>query len=345
MPVHAYSVLKGRPINYRLGTSQTKHYQILVSANGELHRVAVNVRSSDGSDVEFLVRPSFDHPLTALWQRLPEGLTALPPDPGGAALDYIRDNIAQPWEFVPLPLAAAGPDNDLNEKLDAYVQRAMADESAMIYAFGATWGPEPDKADKYFGFLPGRGVHDIHMNQGNPPGPFAGDNGPRQDGALVFEFAGSWVAVLLKFQTQAWHSDDVTATPILPRDPDYPDRPHTPISVDAIPSLEVPDGLVRIVAACVNDTASPERETVTLLNSSDRSIDLAGWHLKDKLKNAMALDGSIAAGETLRVVVKPPLALSNKGGIISLLDARGIKVHGVAYTRDQARHPGRTLVF
>lgn len=295
MPIHAYSVLKGRPINNRLGTSKTKHYQVLVSANGELHRIAINVRSSDGSDVEFLVHPNFQHPLTDIWQALPEGLTALPPKPGGAGLDYIRANLAQPWEFQPLPLAADGPDNDLNDKINAYVQRAMADETATIYAFGATWGPEPDTADKYFGFLPGRGIHDIHMNQGNPPGRFAADNGPWQDGGLVFEFAEPelWVAVFLKFQTQAWHSADDSAQPILPTDPDHPGLPHSPIIPDTIPTLEVPDGLVRIIAAYVNDTASPEHETVTLLNTSDRPVDLTGWLLKDKMKAATSLSGTL----------------------------------------------------
>jgi uncharacterized protein YukJ len=347
MPIHSYSVLKGRPVNNRLATSKTKHYQILISANGQLHRIAVNVRSSDGSDVAFLVRPGFQHPLTDLWRDLPEGLTPLPSRPGGAALDYIRGNIAQPWEFQPLPLSADGPDNDLNEKIDAYVQRAMADETATVYAFGATWGPEPDTADKYFGFLPGRGIHDIHMNQGNPPGRFAGDNGVWQDGGLVFEFTDPdhWVAVFLKFQSQAWHSDDATADPNLPTDPDHPGQPHTPIDPDAIPTLEVPDGLVRIVAAYVNDTTSPERETVTLLNTSDRPVDLQGWHLKDKMKAATALSGILPAGETLRVKVTQPMALSNQGGIITLLDARGIKVHGVAYTKAQVRQPGRTVAF
>jgi hypothetical protein len=45
------------------------------------------------------------------------------------------------------------------------------------------------------------------------------------------------------------------------------------------------------------------------------------------------------------VRIQQPLALSNKGGIISLLDERGFKVHGVSYTREQARHPGWTIVF
>ena len=31
--------------------------------------------------------------------------------------------------------------------------------------------------------------------------------------------------------------------------------------------------------------------------------------------------------------------------LITLADARGIKVHGVSYTRAQAREPGRTIPF
>ena len=348
MPVSNYSALKGRPINNRLGTSKTKHYQILMSANGSLYRIAVNVLSADGSNVEFLVRSDFRHPLTEAWKALPEGLTALAPHvQGSAAVDFIRGNIAHPWEFVALPISADGPDNDLNDKIDAYVQRAMSDETATIYAFGATWGPEPEVADKYFGFLPGRGIHDIHMNQGNPPGSFAADNGVWQDGALAFHFTNPeiWVAVFMKFQSQSWHSDDVSAEPNVPTDPDHADKPHTPINPDVIPPLDVPDGLVRIVAAYVNDTHTPEREFVTLLNTSDQPVDLTGWSLKDRFKLATPLAGSIPAGETLRVPVVAPMTLSNKGGVISLLDARGIKVHGVSYTRDQARQPGRTIPF
>ena len=43
--------------------------------------------------------------------------------------------------------------------------------------------------------------------------------------------------------------------------------------------------------------------------------------------------------------IEQPLAVSNQGGIISLLDDKGLKVDGVSYTRDQARHPGWTIVF
>ncbi len=198
MPLKNYSVLKGRPINNRLATGSSPHYQVLVSADGTLHRIAINVRSQDGSEVQFLVRSRFEHPITDLLADLPEEVRRVPSEPGGVALDFIRSNLMQPWELQPLPLSAAGPDNDLNEKIDAYVQRAMSDEDAMIYAFGAAWGPEP-QADRYFGFKPGSGIHDIHFNQGNPPGKYAADNGPWQDGGLIFQFPrqNQWVGVFL----------------------------------------------------------------------------------------------------------------------------------------------------
>lgn len=348
MPLkHGYACLKGRPIGNRLATSRKPHYQVHISANGIHYRIAINVQSSDGSEVEFLVRSRFVHPITDALAPLPQGRTVVPSKPGGVALDFIRGNLAQPWEFVPLPMLAAGPDNDLNEKLDGYVQRAMSDEAAMIYAFGEPWGPEDHKADDYFGFMPGNGIHDIHMNQGNPPGNYAADNGPWQDGGLIFEFPNEqqWVAVFLKFQSQAWHSDDAGGAPILPRDPAFPDRPHAPINPDVIPPLSVPDGLVRIIAGYVNDVKTPERETVTLLNTADVAVDLSGWKIADKQKNKMTLSGSIAAGATVVVTMAPPVALSNKGGIITLLDANGVKVHGVSYTKAQASQPGRTIPF
>ncbi|MBT9292961.1 DUF2278 family protein [Prosthecodimorpha staleyi] len=342
-----YGCLKGRPIRNRLATGAKPHYQIEVTAKGVKYRIAINVRSQDGSEVEFLVRSRFEHPITDRLGALEAGFHIAEPKPDGIALDFIRGNLMQPWEMKPLPLSSNGPDNDLNDKIDAYVQRAMSDETAMIYAFGDRWGPEPQKEDGYFGFLPGNGIHDIHMNQGNPIGRHSEDNGPWQDGGLLFQFieTGQWVAIFLKFQTQAWHTDDATGHPIVGHDPEHPDRPHTPVDRDVIPNIDVPDGLIRIVAALVNDIHSPERETITLLNIADRDIDLTGWQIKDKQKNAMPLDGMIAAGATRVVEVKQPVALSNRGGIITLLDGHGIKVHGVSYTREQAKQPGRTIPF
>ena len=81
------------------------------------------------------------------------------------------------------------------------------------------------------------------------------------------------------------------------------------------------------------------------MNTSDRSIPLAGWHLADKQKAMMPLAGSLEPGAVLKVAIQPPVALSNKGGIITLLNAEGLKVHGVSYSSDQANQPGWTVVF
>ena len=128
----------------------------------------------------------------------------------------------------PLPFSVPGFDNDLNEKIDRVMQRAVADESALVYAFGERWGPEPGVKDKYFGFLPGNGIHDIHMNQGNV-GRFAGDDGVYQDGGLLVHFPDQqeWTAVFLKFQSQAWHTDDQTGHRIGGEPPPVPPVPPT----------------------------------------------------------------------------------------------------------------------
>jgi hypothetical protein len=59
------------------------------------------------------------------------------------------------------------------------------------------------------------------------------------------------------------------------------------------------------------------------------------------------LDGkSLAPGEVLtEVLAGDTIQLGNKGGIITLLNQHGLKVHGVKYTREDARPQGRTIVF
>ena len=356
MPIKNYSVLKGRAIDLRRGSGRSPHYQVLVNDGTDLYRIAVNVESQDGSEVQYEVVPHFDHPLLADLPNRASGLHPLPSRPGGIALNYIRGNLVQPGDLVPLPISAPGPDNDLNEKIGQYVQRAMADEEAEIYAFGQSWGPEARKRDQYFGFLPGHGIHDIHMNQGNPAPPagkpqFFRDNGPYQDGGIIFHFPRQrqWVAMFMKFQSQAWHTDDKNAVPLDLQGSGPPSDETTVqpgvIGRHHIPTVAQPDGIVRIVGALVNSVETPERESVTLLNTAGQDVSLAGWHLADRNKNRTALSGSIAAGKTLLVNVAEPMQLSNRGGIISLLDSRGVKVHGVSYTKEQAATPGRTIAF
>ena len=96
-----------------------------------------------------------------------------------------------------------------------------------VYLFGERWGPETVR-DKIFGFKPGNGVHDIHMNQGNSA-RFAGDDGVWQDGGMLIHFPSEnrWVGIFLAFQSQAWHTDDTTGHTIVGPEPG-PRRPRSP---------------------------------------------------------------------------------------------------------------------
>jgi hypothetical protein len=156
-----------------------------------------------------------------------------------------------------------------------------------------------------------------------------------------------WVAIFLRFQSQSWHTDDNTRhTLTIPTSgPPSDSIPLEPLGLYTLPTADRPDGLVQIVAALVNDIHSPECETVTILNTSNNEISLDGWMIADKQKNKMHLDGTIGPGATRTFNIIEPVTLSNQGGIITLLDDRGLKVDGVSYTRSQARHSGWTLTF
>jgi uncharacterized protein YukJ len=339
-------VLKGKAIEVRLGAGQSPHYQVRIIDDTTDYRIAVNVKSQlPPSDVEYVVIERFQHPITAMAEQFPAGFTPLPRKPGSGALDFIRGNLFDRSEMRPLPFSVPGFDNDLNEKIDRVMQRAVADERALVYAFGERWGPEAGVKDKYFGFLPGNGIHDIHMNQGNS-GRFVDDDGVYQDGGLLVQFPDQhdWTAVFLKFQSQSWHTHDTTGHALVAPAPPPPAFPAPPPPAGTPTTVE-PDGLVRIVAALVNAAESPEVEIVTLLNTAPHDVSLDGWALLDTQKMRLPLGNVLGAGATRAVRVERPLALSNKGGVITLVDDKGLKVHGVSYTKDQARHPGWTLVF
>ena len=209
MPIRNYGVLKGRVLRgipeHRL---HTPHYEILVDADGTRFRVAVDTRSMERTrpDLLFFCDEDFRHPLTDGLRGLAEGFHPLD---GGAGLDYVRGGIVTRGQMRPLAMDLPGRDNDLNETVGKWVDHVREDRRAAVYVFGGRWGPEPRRRDAIFGFLPGNGLHDVHMNQGSPPGRHDHDNGAGQDGALFFhlEAEDRWIALFLAFQSQSWNTD------------------------------------------------------------------------------------------------------------------------------------------
>lgn len=214
--VRRYGVLVGAVVDgFESTDGSSPHYEIRVDG-GRDYRIAVNVRSVDDSEVLAFLDAQFDKSgaldLTPLLEGRP-GFQALETGPAGSGgLDYLRDNLFPVDSMQPIPPAGSGV--SLKNLLDANIERAKADPSAMVVAFGEYF-EDAGQVDKYFGFQPERGIHDIHMMQGNS-GQFANDNRTHGDGALFLSFNSGQeiVALFVRFQTQSIHTDDRTGAPI-----------------------------------------------------------------------------------------------------------------------------------
>ena len=217
MPIANYSVLAGKPTSGKVVSGASAHYQITMQATGPF-TVAVNIQSVDGSEVLFAIVEDFTPPdLTAL-TALPMGMTALKSEAGGLALDYVRSTVGgapmiTKAQMTLLPKQGAQA-KGLSAEAEA-IQRAkaralenavvtllnmtIADKDGVIYAFGSAFA-DKGKVD---------GIHDIHMNQGNPANNHGGDNGVWQDGALLINQPSkqAWTAVFIAFQTESWTTD------------------------------------------------------------------------------------------------------------------------------------------
>lgn len=348
MPLKSYGVLKGRVVDRQMELEESSpHFQVHVMAARQDFRLAINVKSVLAPfDLLYFVNDNFQHSITDRLEKLDFGFNVIQEKDRkaeGIALDYIRGNLFNVTQMKPLPFNKPGADNDLNELIDLYIQRAIASPDATIYAFGERFGPENIK-DKIFHFLPGNGVHDIHMNQGSS-GKFQQDNGIYQDGGLMIHYPSrnQWVAAFFAFQSQSFHTDDTHGNPL----PGVPGQP-LPLPGEPPTPMPLPDGKIRIIAALVNPLGDDVgKESLTLINTSPDNINLSDWALADSLKRKHILkDIHLESGEVTTVILSgEDIQLSNKGGIITLLDPQGIKIDGVSYTKDDVNKQGWTVVF
>ncbi|MCW2744076.1 MAG: hypothetical protein JWM48_626 [Mycobacterium sp.] len=332
MPLTRYGVLKAAAIDHRpaAGDDEHDHIHLVVGPPSRRvrYRAAVPTRSAQAPpDLLYLADEDFRHVVTVGLADLPDGFTRLQPKPGGCALDFVRDNLFDHSQMRAVPGGASAPDNDLGELVHHYLQRAVAAPDARVYVFGQAWGPQPETPDGAFGFRPAQGVHDVHLNQGSA-GEHAATDGVRQDGALLVHLPAEsrWVAVFLAFRSQAWNTDDRTGHACAPPAPG--------------------ERVVRIVGALVRGAdGTPGLRRVTLLNTSPRTVHIEGWRFADRRRHTYPVSAQpLPPGGTAAVAV-PGWAHVDGDGILTLLDAGGRKVDGVAYTPEQARHPGWTIAF
>jgi uncharacterized protein YukJ len=218
MPITNYSVLAGRPTAGKVVGGSSTHYQITMQATDGPFTVAVNIQSVDGSEVLYAIEEDFTPPDPAGLVALPMGMTKLQSVPGGLALDYVRSSVdgapmitqAQMTLLPQLQAKAKSGSAEqqmikrarakaLENAVVTLLNMTIADKDGVIYAFGSAYA-DSGKVD---------GIHDIHMNQGNPANNHGGDNGVWQDGALFINLPskGTWTAVFIAFQTESWTTD------------------------------------------------------------------------------------------------------------------------------------------
>ena len=337
MSLDNYNLVIGKPIDWTLDDDDDPHIEVLLDVAGEKFRAAINVRSKIPPHTLLYKRIENFNPSTGLTD-LDNGVYNLKDSHSQFALDYVRDGVVQKSEMEELPYSRVGPNNDLKEKLIPMVEAAISSGSSTFYLFGETWGPET-RPDKYFHFTPGRGIHNIHMNQGSQ-GRFAGSNGIKQDGALHIRQDDNWTAIFLAFSTQSWTTDNQgnhQGDLVTPTDP-----------VNPLPGTDI-GSPIRVIAALVNPFNPEEgKESVTLLNVSDTSIRLNGWKLQDGNNRSELLDGwDIGAGDALRVRLSgQSMRLKNQdGGTIRLLAPDNILLQEIVYQREDVRREGWSLVI
>jgi uncharacterized protein YukJ len=217
MPITNYSVLAGDPVGGKVVSGASAHYQITMNAPKGPFTVAVNIQSMDGSEVLYAIEENFTPPNAAGLLALPMGMTALKSQPGGLALDFVRSQVngkpmitKQQMTLLPKPSTTKGLSVEkaavqeakvaaLKNAVVTLLNMTIADKDGVIYAFGSAFA-DGGKVD---------GIHDIHMNQGNPVKNHGGDNGIWQDGALMIHLPATktWTAVFIAFQTESWNTD------------------------------------------------------------------------------------------------------------------------------------------
>lgn len=200
MPIVNYSVLKGDPQPGQVSGAHP-HFRIPVQTAAGSFTIDVNVQSFDGSEVLYRIVQPFTPPNAASLLGLPDGVTKLPSQPGRLALDYVRETIGgQPMVArSSMTLLPIGNQTGLQDQVATVVNQAIQDDGGIVYAFGSSFADPGGAA----------GIHDIHMNQGNPLNNFGQDNGIWQDGALFLYLPSQdqWIAVFIAFQTESWQTD------------------------------------------------------------------------------------------------------------------------------------------
>jgi hypothetical protein len=184
------------------------HGKMYVQAPAGEYECVVDVSAPSGVPVQYREVRNLDRKLFVL-KDLDDGWHQLVRTPTSGALDYLRSPLLRGRPgcvgVVASPLLdllnaiVRSPrfgwvESTADNALDLLERRLAG--CRRVFVFGAP-------------YTAGRGVHDIHMNQGDPPGQFQHLDAIWQDGGTIIESSsGALNAYLTKFKPQSLTTDD-----------------------------------------------------------------------------------------------------------------------------------------
>ena len=212
MPLAAYGVLIGTlnrftredPNNY----GSWYHGKLYVDTPAGQYEGAVDVSTPSNVKVQYRVVHNLNPNQFQNVSSLSAGWHVLASSSSSGALDYIRSPLLHSFQGCLTVIASpiidflnallrslfeAWTDSTGDNALD--VMDSLLTVGGKVFVFGAP-------------YTTGKGVHDIHLNQGDPPGQFQHLDGIWQDGGTIIQRPdGELVAFLTKFSTQSLNTD------------------------------------------------------------------------------------------------------------------------------------------
>ncbi|ELA40897.1 uncharacterized protein VICG_02077 [Vittaforma corneae ATCC 50505] len=210
--LHCYAVLKGRvtkDLEDKVRRRMT-HHNVIVSANGDEYQFNIDTQSSIVPNVKMLYVEEFSSRILAHLDGLEEGLSMLGELANDHRLDYLRNDVLRAEDFESIE---PKPWKEISDVLDEHIKVGCE-----IYCLGDYYDDEQSRTHIPHGlvlrqqheYLPPRGIHDAHMNQGTPlTMPQCRHNGVYQDGAVLIRTADNKMkGLFFVFTSQSLRTDE-----------------------------------------------------------------------------------------------------------------------------------------
>jgi uncharacterized protein YukJ len=222
MPLSNYGLLTGTLAAHGDQQGGNPHHLLTIQAGSSRYRVAVNLESTLGlgapPELQYQIIPNLrkanakTKTLAAKVQN--QNRFVLADSEASLRLDFVHDGVLDMTAFETIPRGTNPRKNTFYATFVAAAEKALAGPDTYVAVFGTGYGGTssfgPERAS--FGFT---GVDNVHMNQGtyyevgrHLDGHYW-ENGPRQDGAVLFFFSDGTVhGFFSKFQSQDPETDD-----------------------------------------------------------------------------------------------------------------------------------------